>query len=279
MLTFFHTHNLFPKNILFSGIYYTAIAKYSGVVCSILTTAILAHIICPEAFGTVAIATVFLNFFSIVSTTGISPGIVQCRNLTKSDIDNLFSFTIYAGGVLCAVLAFIIPFIGIFYKNRDLVTVMYCSLPYILFSIMNTVPNALALIEKDFRFIGLRSVFFQLISGGLAILVAFTGGGIFSLLVAPTISSIGIFFITVKKYPVRIKIHFGRDSIKKIWIFSFYQILFNICNVIYRNIDKVILGNFGGMNILAQYDKSYQLVLVPVDNIANVVTPILHSLK
>jgi len=214
----------------------------------------------------------------MVSIMGIGPGVVQCRTLTRAEIDDLYVFTIYIGLGICLIVLLAAPLLGLFYKSQNLTIIMYCSLPYILFSVMNTVPNALALIEKDFRFIGMRTVFFQFVSGAAAVAAAFMGSGIYSLLVAPTISSIGIFFATVRKYPVRWGIEFHLTSVKKIWGFSLYQVLFNICNLIYRNIDKVILGNVGGMAILAQYDKSYHLIHLPVDNVANVITPVLHPI-
>ena len=48
------------KKQLFSGVFYTALAKYSGVVISLVISAILARLISPDDFGIVAIATVII---------------------------------------------------------------------------------------------------------------------------------------------------------------------------------------------------------------------------
>lgn len=47
------------KQQMLSGVFYTAVAKYSGLVISLVVMAILARLLCPDDFGTVAIATCF----------------------------------------------------------------------------------------------------------------------------------------------------------------------------------------------------------------------------
>ena len=51
------------KKELLSGVFYTAIAKYSGIIISLVIAGILARLIEPEDFGVVAIATVIISFF------------------------------------------------------------------------------------------------------------------------------------------------------------------------------------------------------------------------
>ena len=51
------------KNQLFSGVFYTALAKYSGIVISLVIAGILARLLSPDDFGIVAVATVIIAFF------------------------------------------------------------------------------------------------------------------------------------------------------------------------------------------------------------------------
>ena len=53
------------KQQIFSGVFYTAIAKYSGIFISLIVTAVLARMLSPDDFGVVAVATVIINFFNI----------------------------------------------------------------------------------------------------------------------------------------------------------------------------------------------------------------------
>ena len=46
------------KKELLSGVFYTAIAKYSGILISLIITGVLARLISPDKFGIVAVVTV-----------------------------------------------------------------------------------------------------------------------------------------------------------------------------------------------------------------------------
>lgn len=45
------------KKELLSGVFYTAIAKYSGILISLIITGVLARLISPDKFGIVAVVT------------------------------------------------------------------------------------------------------------------------------------------------------------------------------------------------------------------------------
>ena len=82
---------------LASGIIYTAISKYSGIIISLAVAGVLARLIDPEEFGVVAIATVIISFFSIFSDLGIAPAIIQNKHLTEDKLNDIFSFTLWTG--------------------------------------------------------------------------------------------------------------------------------------------------------------------------------------
>ena len=74
------------KKELLSGVLYTAISKYSGIIISLVVAGILARLIAPEEFGIVAIATVIIAFFNVFSDLGIAPAIIQNKELSEKDL-------------------------------------------------------------------------------------------------------------------------------------------------------------------------------------------------
>ncbi|MDR3266298.1 MAG: oligosaccharide flippase family protein, partial [Tannerella sp.] len=83
------------KKVFIGGVFYTAIAKYSGMLVSLVVTAILSRKLSPDDFGIIAVAMVFIMFFSILSDIGIGSAIVQKKELTKTDLSHIFSLTLY----------------------------------------------------------------------------------------------------------------------------------------------------------------------------------------
>lgn len=266
------------KQQFISGVVYTSVAKYIGVLVSLCVTMVLSRMLGPEDFGVVAIATIFINFFSLVSTMGISPAIVQNQKLTKFDIENIYSLTFWLSLILSGLFIAIAPYIAAYYKNETLQVILVALSVCIFFSVLNTVPNALLLKEKQFRFIAFRTLYVQISIGILAIVGAFCGLGVYALLVNPILGSIIMFIITYRKQKVRFKLKFRINSISKIFSYSLYQVLFNITSLIINNVDKILMGSYLGAMSLGYYEKSYRLMRLPLDNIGHIISPVLQPL-
>ena len=67
----------------------------------------------------------------------------------------------------------------------------------------------------------------------------------------------------------------SRESLMKIKSFSFYQFLFNLLSYFSRNSDKLLIGKFLGLSQLGYYEKSYRLMMLPLQNVSFVLTPVI----
>ncbi|MDD4514747.1 lipopolysaccharide biosynthesis protein [Massilibacteroides sp.] len=264
------------KKEILSGILYTGISKYSGIILTLIISGILARLLHPEDFGIVAIATVIITFFSIFSDLGISPAIVQNKSLTEDDLASLFSFTVWLGLFLSFLFLLAAPFIAAYYNSPVLSVLCGLLTVNLFFNTVNLVPNALLYKNKEFKYIAIRSFSIQLATGLLAIIAALSGAGLYALLISPILSSIFIFILSYRKYPQKFRFVSEINSVRKIFSYSLFQFLFNLINYFSRNLDKLLIGKFLGMNPLGYYEKSYRLMMLPIQNITFVITPVLH---
>lgn len=264
------------KKDLTHGVFWIAIAQYSGFAVQLLVTAVLARLISPAAFGTIAVAMVILNFLNIISDIGIGPAIVQFKGLTQKHLNNLFTLNLYIGIILGAVLFLSSEFVSNYYADDVLIVVCKLMAIVVFFNSLNVVPNALMRKDKRFRTIALRTMFFQVSSGILAILSAFKGWGVYALLVSPIITSIGVFFVNYYNYPQKVVLKVQSSLFNMIGSFSFFQFAFSFFNYFSRNLDKLIIGKFFSLSQLGYYDKSYHLMMLPLQNVTFVIGPVLH---
>ncbi len=260
------------------GVFYTAIAKYSGIFVSLVITIILARLLSPTDFGIVAIANIFIVFFSIISDLGIGPAIIQNRNLSSLDLNYLFSFTIYLGVVLGICFYFLAPIFSFYYENSLLSPVLKILSISVVFGTWNIVPNSLILKDKFFKFIAFRTFIIQVISGILSVFLAYSGGGIYSLLLSPILSSIFLFIVNISKRHLSFYFKLSLSPLKKIGSYSIYQFLFNFINYFTRNLDKLLVGKYISLGSLGYYEKSYRLMILPIQNITNVITPVIQPI-
>lgn len=264
------------KKDLAKGVFWIAAAKYSGIVIQLFITAILARRISPAAFGTVAIASVVLYFLDILSDIGIGPAVVQYKQLTKSHLNSLFTLTTLIGVFLTGVLYLMSGFVADFYADVTLQRVCQLMSLVILFHSLNVIPNSLLRKEQRFRTIAFRTLFFRVLSGSIAVWGAFHGWGIYALLVSPILTAIGFFCLNYFDYPLKLVLQMNNEAVKMVASFSFFQFAFSFCNYFSRNLDKLIIGKYFSLTQLGYYDKSYHLMMLPIQNVAYVIDPVLH---
>jgi PST family polysaccharide transporter len=264
------------KKVFIDGVFYTAAAKYSGLIVSLVVAAILSRQLLPAEFGTVAVAMVFIAFFSIVSDMGIGPAIIQKKELTAKDLSHIFSLTLYLA-VISAVVFFLSSGLAAnYYGEPALAHVGKVLSVHLFFSVANVVPNGLLLKEKEFRFIAIRTLAVQAAGGALSIGAAMSGWGIDALLIAPVFSSIAIFVVSYWRYRLPFSWAIGRSSVRKIFSYSVFQFLFNVINFFSRNLDNLLIGKYLGLSPLGYYEKSYRLMLWPMSNFSYVLISVIH---
>ena len=266
------------KNQLFSGVFYTALAKYSGIVISLVIAGILARLLSPDDFGIVAVATVIIAFFSLLTDMGISPAIIQHKSLTKDELSTIFSFTVWTG-IGISILFFAASWmIADYYESEILRTLCQLLSVNLFFASATIVPGALFYRNKEFKFIAIRSFVIQISAGAAAVTAALCGAGLYALIINPIISSILIFVISYQRYPQRLRFTLGLTALRKIFSYSAYQFLFNVINYFSRNLDKLLIGKYMSMSDLGYYEKSYRLMMLPSQNITQVITPVMHPI-
>ena len=264
------------KKEITNGVFWGMVSKYSGIVIQLIITAVLARLLSPEDFGVIAITTILINFFTLFTDMGIGPAIIQSRELTTADLDSIFSFCIYCGFLQSLIFWGMSRLIASFFQSELLVPICRILSINLLFAACNIVPNALILKNKRFKFIAERTLGLQVTGGGIAIIAAFNGLEVYSLLIVPVLTAVGTFILNYRQYPLKIRFYIDKKPLYKIFSYSIFQFLFNLINYFSRNLDKLIIGKNFNLGELGYYEKSYRLMTLPLQNITHVFTPVMH---
>lgn len=266
------------KQEMISGVFWIAVQKYTGVIVQLLVSAILARLLSPENFGVIAISSVIIAFFSMFTDMGIGTAIIQNKTLTKSDLNSIFSFTLYTGVALSAIFFLCSYPIAGFYGNSQLVSICQLLSVNLLFASWNLVPNALILKAKRFKFIAVRTFSLQVVCGVISVLAAYHGLGVYALLISPIVSSVSLFVVNYRQNPLHPVAHIQWEALGKIFSFSVFQLLFSFINFFSRNLDKLIVGRFFTLRDLGYYEKSYRLMLMPMDYVTSLLSSVMHPI-
>lgn len=260
-----------------SGAIFIFISRYSNILIQIGVMSILARLISPEDFGVIAISMIFIMFFTQLSDAGLGTAIVQKKELTSLDINTFFLTSVFQGLFLSLIFIISIPYISMFYEVPFLEEILYALCICIFFFSITTVPDALNKKFKRFKQLGYISVISNITTGTIAILIAlYSDDKIYALIVKVILDSVIILVLNFLISRLSLKMEFSLKVLKEVFNYSLFQFFYNTAHYFSRNIDNLFIGKYLGAASLGFYDKAYRLMIMPVQNLSNVISPVLH---
>ncbi|NEQ55084.1 MAG: oligosaccharide flippase family protein, partial [Leptolyngbya sp. SIO3F4] len=88
------------ENKAVKGVLWSFIEKWGGQLISTAVFFLLARLLGPEAFGVIALASVFIAFMSAFVNQGFAPAIIQRQDLENGHLDTAFWMSITSGCLL-----------------------------------------------------------------------------------------------------------------------------------------------------------------------------------
>ena len=255
-----------------------AMGKYSKIFLSLIVNAVLARILSAEDYGIVAIITVFSTFFTTFSDMGFGAAIIQNKDLTSEDINNIYSFTVYVSAVLMVIFAICSFPIASFYNNSVYISLGQLLSISLFFNALNMIPNGILNRDKKFVSIAIRTVIVYVGAAIVTLILAFMGLRYYALVIQSILTALLTFIWNYTSTRPKFRFRFKMESIKKVMNYSGYQFAFNLVNYFSRNLDNLLTGKFMGSAELGYYNKAYSLMLYPVNNLTGVISPVLHPI-
>lgn len=247
-------------------------SKIVSVVVQLIITMVLARLLTPEEYGTVAVLTAFSGLFSVFADAGISTAIAQFQDLTQDDYDRLFFLSLILGLVLAAAFLALSFGIAWLYGNPIYIPLGAVMTLSVLFNALNMVPNGVLIKERKFSLIGMRLVVCTASVGAVVILLALLGLGVYAIALQSVLTSLFVFLWNLAGSHLRMSIGDVRPVLGKVGRFSVYQFGSDAIGWLAGNADSLIVGKMFGEASLGYYNKAYNLYGYPMNILAAPIT-------
>lgn len=259
-----------------NGVIIIFITKYINIILQLGLGAILARLLTPAEYGIVAVVTVFITFFSLLSELGIGSAIIQKKEILEQDKSILLNVTIILGILLGLIFYYFSYFIANFYKNNIYISIGKLLSLLILLNTMLIVPQNILRREKRFKELGLIQIIAVFTSGIVAIYLAYNGWSYYSIIIQSIIAAFFQNIFSFYKTKINLIFKLNLNILKEIWKYSLYQFLFNFINYFSRNLDNILIGRYIGNSALGYYDKAYRLMLYPIGILTGTISSAIH---
>ncbi|MBE5830347.1 MAG: lipopolysaccharide biosynthesis protein [Butyrivibrio sp.] len=242
---------------------------------SFVVSIVLARLLSPSEYGTIALVTVFLSIFQVFVDGGLGTALIQKKDADDLDFSTIFFFNICMCAVIYTVLFMISPYLAAFYGNDDLIPVIRVLGITILISGVKNVQQAYVskkLIFKKFFFATLLGT---ITAGVVGVIFAYMGYGVWALvaqqLINATIDTV-ILWITVKWRP---KFIFSFERLKGLYSFGWRMLVSSLINTVYNDVRQLIIGKVYSGEDLAFYNRGKTFPNFVVQNINSSIDSVL----
>lgn len=239
-----------------SGMIWTTIQRFAGMGISFISGIILARLLTPEDYGAIGMLTIFMLVAQSFLDSGFGSALIQKKRPTQEDYSTVFWFNLVMSVVLYLILYVSAPFIASFYRMPILCDVLRVQALVLIISAL-TIAQANQL-RKTFQFrkIAIVTLFTSLVSLAVTIWMAYSGYGVWSLVVLGLLNSLIpsiIYWFTNKWYP---KLVFSKKSFKDLFSFGGYMFLVHLINEFCNNIQGLLIGRFYSAATMGYYSKA-----------------------
>lgn len=224
---------------------------------SIIVQIILARLLLPSDFGSLAIILAIVNYLSVFVQSGLSAAIIQKKEISFLDINTLFTISFGIAGVLYVLLFILAPYLAAFYNDPSLTNpIRVSAILLFLFSIYSIQIGILSR-NMDFKTIAIRSSVVVPISGGIGILMAYYGMGLWSLIVYSILNTLLACVAFSIGNKTSIKFQFSKNSAKDLYSFSIKIMGANMVSGFSDLFRTMSIGKKYTTSNLAFYDRAY----------------------
>ncbi len=233
--------------------------KLARNVTGFIVTIFLVRLLEPSDFGLIAMIMVIVSVAFIFTDIGLGSALIQRRRVLPIHYSSVFYFNVFVGMLLTLITFFSASWISEFYNNEKIVSLMQVMSIIFVINAFSSTQNSKLRKELNYAALAKANVSASVLSGVLGITLAFYGAGVWSL-VGQALSRAVFYNISVwsasKWVP---SLSFSFKALRQLWGFGFRIFLSGLLEVIFTQLDIIIIGKLFAPAILGFYDQAKRL--------------------
>lgn len=256
------------------GVYWTFLDLILNKALYFITTIFLARVLGPTEFGLIGMITVFIAIGNSLIEGGLSTSILKMKSPKEIDFSTVFWINVLISILVYIIIFFASPYIAAFYEEPILEDVIKIfSLGFIIIS-FKSIHIVRLTVNMKFKTITLLNIPGNIISSIIAIYLAHQGYGIWSLVIlflTNQIVSTIIYWIATGWKPI---IVLNKGVFFKHLNFGYKLMLSSQLNIIYDNINNILIGKFFDAKILGYYERAFTLNNYPISIFSSIISKV-----
>lgn len=228
---------------------------------------VLARLLLPEDYGTVALIVVFTTILQVFVDSGLGNALIQKKDADDLDFSTVFFTNILICTVLYVFMCAIAPLISGFYDRPEMTSMIRVLSLTVLISGIKNVQQAYVSRNMLFKRFFFSTLGGTIVAAVVGISMAYCGLGVWAL-VAQQVTNLAIdtliLWITVKWRPKR---QFSLSRLKGLFSYGWKLLVSSLLDTVYREVRQLIIGKKYSSSDLAFYNQGNKFPNLIITNI------------
>lgn len=260
------------KNKTVSGVFWSATENFANLGIRFIIGIIIARLVSPEEFGLVGMISIFIAISQTFIDSGFVSALVRKPGVTRTDYSTVFFYNLAVGLLFYLTLFLSANAISRFFNEPQLTALIRILGIGLIIGSLTIVQSAVLLRRIDFKLHAKIKVSSAIISGSIAIYLAYRGFGVWSLVVKQLLDrffSSLFLWIWNRFIPSLV---FSFESFRELFGYGSKLLINGIIGTIHRNIFLVVIGKYFSASELGYYTRATSLKDLPSMSITNIIT-------
>lgn len=240
-----------------SGFLYKFAERAGAQSISFFVQIMLARLLLPDDYGTVALVVIFIEICDVFVTYGFGSSLVANKNSDSIDFSTCFYFGVCISVIIYAIVFISAPYVSLFYKNSFLTPVIRVMGLRIPVAAVNTVQQAYVQKKLWFKNYFYATLIGTFVSGIIALIMASIGFGVWALVeqyLGKAILDSVCLWLIVGWRPSR---EFSLQRLKAIFNYGWKIVVTALIDRVYGRMRNLIIGKKFSSADLAYYNRGY----------------------
>ncbi len=235
---------------------------------------VLARILGPQSYGTIAAATVYISLVALLLDQGLSAALIQRDDVSRRMAGATASLNLGVAAVLAAVTWFASSAVAEFFGAAELEPILRVLAFAIPLKALTITPRALLARELQLHRVGAADIAAAAAGSAAAIGAAVAGAGPWSLVyqVGVTDAVASVMLLAASRGPAP---NLALRSVAPLFGFSLSVFATDCLAYFSRNLDNILVGRVLGVSALSIYGMAYRILVVPVQLIGQTVNRVM----
>tara|TARA_R110000744_G_scaffold266200_5_gene380177 strand:+ start:543 stop:1979 length:1437 start_codon:yes stop_codon:yes gene_type:complete len=258
-----------------SGMAWSAVERLSIQIVQFIIGIVLARLLTPQEYGIIGILIVFIALSQVFIDSGFTKALIQKQNRTDQDTSTVFWFNIVISTFFYFILYFGAPYVSEFYKIELLSPLLRVLAISLIVNALYAVPATLFTIDMDFKSLTKINFISTMLSGGIAVYMAYTGYGVWALVIQTLVRSCLMAILMWFMVRWKPKFIFSKESFKQLFSFGSKLLISSLLSQIVNNFYNLFIAKFISTKDLGYYTRGTQFSDVTFTTINSILDRVL----